>query len=83
MKTDTVKVRSFAYRNDAEFAQQLLHAEQIESQLKGDDASGWLPNIGLGTGGFSLWVMEGNEEKALQILADRFDSSDAEVDKTT
>lgn len=77
MKSETVKVRSFAMRNEAEFAQQLLRAEQIESQLKGDDASGWLPHISLSTGGFAIWVMKENLERASEILAGRFDSDES------
>ena len=75
MKTETLKLRTFAHRNEAEFAQQLLRAEQIESQLQGDDASGWAPHIGLATGGFSIWVMEDEQQRAAEILADRFDTS--------
>ena len=73
MSSKTVKVRTFALRNEAEFAKQLLRAENIESQVKGDDASGWVPNISFATGGFSVWVLEENEERATEILAGRFE----------
>lgn len=79
MKTETTKVRTFALRNEAEFAQQLLRAEAIESQVKGDDASGWAPHISLATGGFSIWVLEENKDNAIEILAGRFDSDDPET----
>ena len=68
----STKVRTFAMRNEAEFAQQLLRAEDIESQVKGDDASGWAPHLSFSTGGFSIWVLEENKDRASEILADRF-----------
>jgi hypothetical protein len=76
MRSDTEIVRSFANRNEAEFAQQLLRAHGIESQVKGDDASGWLPHLSLASGGFALRVMTENHDAASEVLADRFDSTD-------
>ena len=75
MESETLKLRSFAHRHEAEFARQLLRAEDIESQIKGDDASGWAPHIGLATGGFSIGVMKEEQERASEILADRFDNT--------
>jgi len=38
-------VRVFRYRHEAEFAQQLLAASDIDSIVSADDAGGWQPLI--------------------------------------
>jgi hypothetical protein len=66
--TDLVALKTFSYRHEAERAQQQLEAAGIPSIVSGDDASGWAPHLGFGTGGISLAVNRADYEQARAIL---------------
>lgn len=69
MHADLVPSASFALRHEAERAQQILATCGIPSEIRGDDASGWAPHIGLATGGIALWVQRDRLEEAMRVLA--------------
>jgi hypothetical protein len=68
MNSDIVPVKTFAFRHDAECAQQILAAASIVSVLSGDDASGWAPDIGFATGGITLLVNRTDLEQARLLI---------------
>ena len=73
MDSELIAVRTFSYRPEAERAQGILEASGIPSHIRGGDASGWLPHIGLGTGGMALMVAQADCETAEKVLAEILD----------
>lgn len=68
MSDQPIVLKSFIYRHEAEQVQEVLSAAGIHSVIKGDDAAGWAPHIGIAEGGVSLLVSESNLEDAIALL---------------
>ena len=68
--SDTVTVATFNYRPEAERALLQLEASGIIAALRGDDASGWAPHLGIAGGGIKLIVSKEQEADARALLAD-------------
>lgn len=71
---DWTVVHRYDHRFQAEQAQQLLETSGVSTMIQGDDASGWAPHIGFGTGGISLLVPAADIPKALTILGETDDA---------
>jgi hypothetical protein len=65
----TVRLKIFANRYEAEMAQSLLESNDIASTVQIDDCGGMRPDIGMTTGGVSLYVLEKDAEEAMRILS--------------
>jgi hypothetical protein len=70
MKTELVSLKTFSIRPEAERAQQILEGSGISSLIRGDDAGGWAPHIGFGTGGVALLVERTHFDQAKKLLDD-------------
>lgn len=68
MNSSLVTLTTFSFRFEAERLQQVLQSEGIGSMIKGDDASGWNPVIGLATGGMTVLVNQADYESAKLLL---------------
>jgi len=69
MNSNTITVATFAYRPEAERALLQLEASGITAVLRGDDASGWAPHLGIASGGIKLDVPKEQESDARALLA--------------
>ena len=70
MNSELISVATFFFRPEAERAQQVLESVGIASVVSGDDASGWAPHVGLGTGGVAVSVHRADAERAQEVLAE-------------
>ena len=66
--SDTVIIKTYLTRLDAEMAQSLLEANNIKAIVEGDDCGGLQPNIALVSGGFDLIVSQADSETAKELL---------------
>jgi len=66
--SDTVCLKTFQYRHEAELAIGILESNGINAFVSGDDYGGAGPHILQATGGAKLMVLEDDAEKALEIL---------------
>jgi putative signal transducing protein len=71
--SNTVCIKTFQFRHEAEFAKGILESNRIDAFVSGDDYGGAGPHILQATGGAKLMVMEDDAEKSLDIL-DNYDS---------
>ena len=63
-----ILIRTYSYRHEAELAQTLLQTEEIESEIRADDAGGL--GVGLAhSGGVRIFVDEKDARRAREILA--------------
>ena len=69
MRKGSTVLTTFSMRTDAEIFQHFLVAAGIESEIQGDDASGWAPHVGFSTGGLSVSVKNEDLEFASDLLA--------------
>ena len=68
MNRSRVVIEYFPTQVSADVAREELSAAGIDSSLKGDDAGGWVPSLGLAGGGLALMVDEDRAEDAKAIL---------------
>ena len=66
---DSISLRSFQIRENAEIARGLLEEAGIDALLTSDDAGGAFPSIFLSGQGFMLFVAPDDEERAREVLA--------------
>jgi hypothetical protein len=74
MSNKTIRLKIYSNRFEADRAKSLLEEHGIESMVQIDDCGGMRPDIGMTTGGVSLYVLEKDAEKAMQILSLKNDS---------
>lgn len=66
--SDTVCIETFPNHIEAGLAQSLLEEYGIKTMLTSDDAGGMRPDLAFTSGGFRLFVLQENAERALSIL---------------
>jgi len=69
MSDKTVRLKIFPNRPEAELAQSLLESNGIPSTIQVDDCGGMRPDLGMTSGGASLYVLEKDAEEARQLLS--------------
>ena len=66
-QSDLVCVRTFANRMQAEYAESILKAEDIQSMVTAD-SGGWLPHLAHASGGVRLLVLQETLDRAAALL---------------
>jgi hypothetical protein len=67
MSEDSVLLKTYSSRQEAEFAQQFLKSSDILSRMADDDGGGWSPHVGAAAG-FSLFVLQSDFERAKALI---------------
>ena len=66
--SETVCVRTFGSRAEAEIARGILEAAGIQAMVLADDAGGMHPQLGFTSGGVKLMVLSDIQERAATLL---------------
>ena len=67
MNEDSVLLRAYPSRQEAEIAQQMLISADIPTRMTDDDAGGWAPHVGFAAG-FILYVLQSDLECARALI---------------